>query len=92
MIMYQDHKRRKENKEMKWLEKEDEIVVKFYLNHVNDWQNHMDEIMNEFRSSGLTDHNEGSIRMRIQNVSYIHTGVGLCHPASQTIRIYNKNK
>lgn len=73
---------------MEWSFKEDYIVGKFYLSHVDSWKNHMDELMAE-----LSRHNvgrdKGSARMRVQNFESLHVGRGLSNAAKQTKNIYS---
>ncbi len=75
---------------MKWAEKEDEIVCKFYLKHQNDWWNNIDIVMDELKQAGFVNRDSNSTRMRLANFSYIHTGQGLSKPSKQSRNIYDK--
>ena len=77
---------------MKWDYKEVVIVVKFYLKHVNDWRENIDLVMNELKSNGFANRDEPSTRMRISNIAYLHTGVGLSKASKKTKDVYNKLK
>ena len=77
---------------MKWDLIEEEIVVKFYLRHVNDWRSNIDEVMKELRNAGFINRSESSTRMRISNVSSLHTCVGLYNASKQTRETYNRLK
>jgi len=75
---------------MEWELLEEKIVVNFYLRHVSNWQNNMDEVMNEMKNAGYTSRDETSTHMRISNVSWLHTGIGLSNASKQTIETYKK--
>lgn len=77
---------------MRWERMEDEIVVKFYLKHVNDWRFYVDEVMLELKRAGFINRDESSTRMRISNVASLHTGVGLSNTTKQTREVYNRLK
>ena len=73
---------------MKWSFEEDFIVCNFYLSHIDTWQNCIDEVMTELKNAGFGSRDENSVKMRIQNYKYLHTGTGLSNVAKQTKRIY----
>ena len=75
---------------MKWSIKEDEIVCKFYMNHLDDWRSNIDVVMNELKQSGFVNRDISSTMMRISNYAYLHTGVGLSNASKQTQSIYKK--
>ena len=77
---------------MKWELKEEEILVKFYLKHVNDWKNNIDELMIELTKNGFENREKNSARMRVSNVAYLHTGNGLSNASKQTKEVYNRLK
>ena len=77
---------------MKWSIKEDEIVCKFYLSHQSNWSANIDIVMGDLRAAGFTLRDESSTRMRIANVAYLHTGVGLSNASKQTRVVYNRLK
>ena len=77
---------------MKWSVKEDEIVCKFYLSHQNNWSANIDIVMDELRAAGFTFRDESSTRMRVANVAYLHTGVGLSNASKQTKAVYKRLK
>ena len=71
-----------------WTFEEDFIVCDFYLSHINDWNQHLDELMNRLKERGF-DRGRGSARMRVQNFQYIQTGnEGLSNPTDQSKRIH----
>jgi hypothetical protein len=77
---------------MKWSIKEEEIVCKFYLEHQNDWKQHIDIVMKELSNNGFKSRTEISVKMRISNISNLHTGIGLSHVSKQTRETYNRLK
>ena len=77
---------------MKWELKKEEILVKFYLKHVNDWKNNIDELMIELTKNGFENRDKNSARMRVSNVAYLHTGNGLSNASKQTKEVYNRLK
>lgn len=77
---------------MKWDIKEEEIIVKFYLSHQNNWRSHINVVMNELRNAGFTSRDEVSTTMRISNVASLHTGIGLSNASKQTKNVYNRLK
>ena len=71
-----------------WSFEEDFIVCDFYLNHIYDWKQQIDKLLNVLKVRGF-DRDKGSARMRVQNYEYLHTGTkGLSRPADQSKRIY----
>ena len=73
---------------MKWSIKEDEIVCRFYLNHLDDWRLNIDVVMNELKQSGFVNCDISSTMMHISNYAYLHTGVGLSNVSKQTQSVY----
>lgn len=74
---------------MKWSFEEDFIVCNYYLSHIDSWRDHIDEVMTELKNAGFVTRDEKSVKMRIQNFEYLHTGKGLSNVAKQTRKIYN---
>ena len=75
---------------MKWSIKEDEIVCAYYLKHCNDWQSHLDLLMDELKKAGFPNRDLNSTKMRISNYSSLYTGVGLNHPSRQSKEVYQR--
>ena len=73
----------------RWSFKEDHIVCKFYLSHVDSWKSHMDSLMMLLCESGFADRDKGSVRMRVQNYESLHRGKGLSNAAQQSRDIYS---
>ena len=73
---------------MKWSIKEDEIVRKFYINHLDDWRSNIDVVMNELKHSWFVNRDVNSTMMCISNYAYLYTGVGLSNASKQTQSIY----
>ena len=75
-----------------WAYKEDYLACQHYLSHVNDWfeEKVIDELLNIFISNGYLKHGRTTLRMKLANCSYIHTGIGLEHASNQNIRAYKK--
>ena len=72
-----------------WSFEEDFIVGKYFLSHIETWKEHLDELMRELKEAGYGSRDIGSVRMRIQNYEYIHTGKhGLSGATKQSRRIY----
>ena len=72
-----------------WAFEEDFIVCTFYLEHVDDWQQHLDELMEQLAERGY-NRDKASARMRIQNFQYLKTAGkhGLKNGTKQSERIY----
>lgn len=73
---------------MKWSLKEDSIVCKFYLAHIDSWRDSLDSLMEQLRELGFGARDKGSVRMRIQNYAHLHTGSGLANVAAQSKTVY----
>lgn len=73
---------------MKWSLKEDSIVCKFYLAHIDSWRDCLDSLMEQLRELGFGARDRGSVKMRIQNYAYLHTGSGLANVATQSKTVY----
>lgn len=71
-----------------WTFEEDYMVCDFYLNHLNDWQQCLDQLTIALRELGF-NRDKRYVKMRIQNFQYLHTGsTGLSNAANQSKRIY----
>lgn len=77
---------------MKWEMNEEIIVIKYYLNNTNNWRENIDSLMKQLKDAGFVDRDINSVKMRISNVSSLHTGVGLSHASKQTRDLYEKLK
>ena len=73
---------------MKWSLKEDSIVCKFYLAHIDSWRDCLDSLMEQLKELGFGARDRGSVKMRIQNYAYLHTGSGLANVATQSKTVY----
>lgn len=73
---------------MKWSLKEDSIVCKFYLAHIDSWRDCLDSLMEQLKELGFGARDRGSVKMRIQNYAYLHTGCGLANVATQSKTVY----
>lgn len=56
-----------------WTFEEDFLVCTFYLDHLNDWQQHLDELMETLKERKF-NRDKGTVKMRIQNFQYLQTG------------------
>lgn len=72
-----------------WAFEEDFIVCTFYLEHIDDWQQHLDELMEQLAERGY-NRDKASARMRIQNFQSLKTAGkhGLKNGTKQSERIY----
>ena len=75
---------------MKWEAQEETIVIKYYLQNVNNWRGNIGDLMEQLKDAGFVNRDVNSVKMRISNISSIHTGVGLSHASKQTRDLYNK--
>ncbi len=73
---------------MKWSHEEDYIVCSFYLSHLNNWKQHIDELMELLKQAGYGKRKRDSIIMRVHNYEYLHTGKGLANYARQSKAVY----
>lgn len=72
-----------------WTFEEDFLVCTFYLDHLNDWQQHLDELMETLKERRF-NRDKGTVRMRIQNFQYLQTfgSNGLKNGAKQSELIH----
>ena len=75
---------------MKWEKDEETIVINYYLKNVNKWRENLDDLMKQLKEAGFINRDINSVKMRISNVSSIHTGVGLSHASKQTRELYER--
>ena len=73
---------------MKWSHEEDYIVCSFYLSHLDNWKQHIDELMELLKQAGYGNRKRDSIIMRVHNYEYLHTGKGLANYARQSKAVY----
>jgi hypothetical protein len=71
-----------------WTFEEDFAVCDFYLNHIHDWKEHLDELMDQLKQRGFS-RDRASARMRVQNYESLHRGKGLSNAAQQSRDIYS---
>ena len=71
-----------------WSFKEDYIVCKFYLEHVQSWKENFEILMALLRDNDFLSRDKGSVRMRVQNYESLHTGKGLSNASKQSRDIY----
>ena len=74
---------------MKWEFEEDYIVCNFYFSYIETWRQHKEVIMSRLASAGYGQREWKSVRMRLQNFEYLHTGRGLPNVAKLTEDMYN---
>ena len=72
-----------------WAFEEDFIVCAYYLDHIDDWRQHLDELIEQLAERGY-DRDKTSAIMRVQNFQYIKTSGkhGLKNGTNQSKRIY----
>ena len=72
-----------------WTFEEDFIVCDFYLRHINDWAQSLDELMHRLAERGF-NRDKGSVKMRVQNFEYLQTAgkSGLKNGTNQSKHIY----
>lgn len=74
---------------MKWSHEEDYIVCSFYLSHLDNWKQHIDELMALLKQAGYGNRKRSSVIMRVHNYEYLHTGKGLSNYAKQSKAVYD---
>lgn len=72
-----------------WSFKEDYIVCKFYLEHVQSWKENFEILMALLRDNEFLSRDKGSVRMRVQNYESLHTGKGLSNVTKQSRDVYS---
>ena len=72
-----------------WSFKEDYIVCKFYLEHVQSCKENFESLMALLRDNDFLSRDKGSVRMRVQNYESLHTGKGLSNATKQSRDIYS---
>ena len=75
---------------MKWSREEDYIVCGFYLSHLDEALKvkYLDELMSLLQKAGYGSRSRRSVKMRIHNYRYLHTGMGLSNYARQSQEVY----
>ena len=72
---------------------EDELIYDFYMKYKEQSFYRLSELSNILEQRGFTKHGTTTIKMRLQNYSYLDNGIGLSHVAKQSRSIYeNKTK
>lgn len=72
-----------------WHYVEDYVVCSFYLDHIGSWRSNMNIVMETLNRVGFGGRDENSVKMRIGNYEYLHTGnKGLSNIAKQSKAIY----
>lgn len=74
---------------MKWSHEEDYIVCSFYLSHLDNWKQHIDELMALLKQAGYGNRKRDSVIMRVHNYECLHTGKGLSNYAKQSKAVYD---
>lgn len=77
---------------MEWNIREEEIVVTYYLNHVNDWRKNINVVLEELKREGFDKRDKSSTLYRLSNIAYLHTGVGQSKVSKQSREVYNRLK
>ena len=72
-----------------WTFEEDFLVCVYYLDHIDDWKEHLDELLAQLKEAGY-NRDKGSIKMRIGNFQHLETAGtrGLKNAAKQSQRIH----
>lgn len=72
-----------------WTFEEDFLVCDFYLKHLDNWRQHLDELMQALKERGF-NRDKGTAVMRVQNFEYLQTAgkKGLKNGTEQSKRIY----
>ena len=77
-------------KRVRWELKEEELVADFYLKYKELSFGKVLELLNILHKNGFKNHTQNAVDKKLENYSYLETGVGLSHVANQTRTIYNK--
>ena len=65
----------------------------FYFHFiVKNWKEHINSLINELSLDSFPNRDLNSTKMRISNIEYLHTGVGLSKASKQTRDVYNSLK
>ena len=81
---------RTNKKRVHWDFKEEELVADFYLKHKELSFGKVLELLDILHKNGFKNHTQNAVDKKLENYSYLETGVGLSHVANQTRTIYNK--
>lgn len=75
-----------------WSIEEERVVVAFYLNRIYSWyeESSLDELIKELNSKGFVNHSKNSIKMKLANCSFLHTGYGLENASLQNQNVYEE--
>ena len=76
-------------KRVRW-ELKEELVADFYLKHKELSFGKVLELLDILHKNGFKNHTQNAVDKKLENYSYLETGVGLSHVANQTRTIYNK--
>ena len=77
-------------KRVRWELKEEELVADFYLKHKELSFGKVLELLDILYQNGFKEHTQNAVDKKLENYSYLETGVGLSHVANQTRTIYKK--
>ena len=78
---------------VEWPIEEDELIYDFYMKYKEQSFYRLSELSNILEQRGFTKHGTTTIKMRLQNYSYLDNGIGLSHVAKQSRTVYeNKAK
>lgn len=83
---------RTNKKRVLWQLKEEELVADFYLKHKELSFGKVLELLDILHKNGFKNHTQNAVDKKLENYSYLETGVGLSHVAKKTRKIYNKKK
>lgn len=75
---------------IEWPVEEDELIYDFYMAYREKSFYRLTEILNILAQHGFTKHGATSIKMRLQNYSYLDKGVGLSHAAKQSRSVFDR--
>ena len=75
---------------IEWPVEEDELIYDFYMTYREKSFYRLAEILNILAQHGFTKHGTTTIKMRLQNYSYLDKGVGLSHAAKQSRLVFDR--
>lgn len=75
---------------VEWPAEVDSLTLEFYLEHGPKSIYKVEELLKILRAKGFTKHGYNTVRMKLQNFSYLDIGKGYSHASKRTKELFNK--
>ena len=75
---------------VEWPVEVDSLTLEFYLEHGPKSIYKVEELLKILRAKGFTKHGYNTVRMKLQNFTYLDIGKGYSHASKRTKELFNK--